>query len=187
METGNERKDTGMTETGILDKYQDYRTRRFLKHERTYANSLPAWRNRSRRRMLVIGLAVTFAFMAVVSVLCAFGLWWAPLLWLPACVAFFPMWVVLQLVSGRRGDAPEAALDEFEIAQRNSARSVGLTVTQNLMLLPIGYLIFGSVLTDGADPDMAYAGGLMALTVLLIGGTTPAMILGWTRRDPEPE
>jgi hypothetical protein len=30
---------------------------------------------------------------------------------------------------------------------------------------------------------MAYAGGLMALTVLLIGGCTPAMILGWARTD----
>ena len=94
---------------------------------------------------------------------------------------------MLQLVSGRRGDAPEAALDEFEIAQRNSARSIGLTVTQNLMLFPIGYLIFGSVITDGADTDMAYAGGVMALTVLLIGGCLPAMILGWTRTDPDPE
>lgn len=174
-------------EPSVLDRYQDFRTRRFLKHERTYANSLPGWRNRRRRRMLVVGLAVTFAFMAVIAVMCAFGLWWAPLLWLPACALFFPMWVVLQIVSGRRGDAPEGALDEYEIAQRNSARSIGLTVTQNLMLLPIGYLIFGSVLTDGADTDMAYAGGLMALTVLLIGGCLPAMILGWTRVDAERE
>jgi hypothetical protein len=82
-----------------------------------------------------------------------------------------------------RVDAPEAALDEYDIQQRNSARSIGLTVTQNLMLIPIGYLIFGSVITKGADTDMAYAGGLMALTVLLIGGCSPAMILGWTKRS----
>ena len=31
---------------------------------------------------------------------------------------------------------------------------------------------------------MAYAGGLMAMTVLLIGGSAPAMILGWTRPAP---
>ena len=53
------------------------------------------------------------------------------------------------------------------------------------MMLPILYLIFGAVFTGGTDTDMAYAGGLMALTVLLIGGCTPAMILGWTRPDPE--
>ena len=179
-----------MTETTIIDRYQDFRTRRFLKRESAYANKLPGWRTQQRRRTLVVALASTFAFMAVVAVLCAFGFWWAPLLWLPACLVFFPLWIVLQIVSGRQGDAPLAALDEFELAQRNSARSIGLTVTQYLMLLPIFYLIFGSTSFRDIDADsaldMAYAGGLMATTVLLIGGCTPAMILGWTRRDPEP-
>jgi hypothetical protein len=55
------------------------------------------------------------------------------------------------------------------------------------MMLPIFYLIFGAAITDGTDTDMAYAGGLMAATVLLIGGCLPAMILGWTRVDAEPE
>jgi hypothetical protein len=175
------------TEPTLIDRYQAYRTRRFLKHERTYANALPAWRNRRRRRVLVIGLALTFGFMFAVGVVCAFGVWWAPLLWLPACLLFFPMWLALQVVSGRQGDAPPATLDEYEIQQRNSARSIGLTLTQNLMLIPIGYLIIGSVVTNGTDVDMAYAGGLMALTVLLIGGCTPAMILGWTRADTDAE
>lgn len=137
--------------------------------------------------MLVGWLAATFTLMFAVAVVCAFGVKWAPLLWLPACAAFFPAWLALQIVSGRRGDAPEGVLDEYEIAQRNSARSIGLTVTQNLMMVPIGYLIFGSVITNGTDTDMAYAGGLMALTVLLIGGCLPAMILGWTRTDPDVE
>jgi hypothetical protein len=117
---------TQQTEPALLDRYQAYRTRRFLKNERTYANALPGWRNQGRRRVLA-----------------------------------------LQIVSGRQGDAPQETLDEFEVQQRNSARSIGLTVTQNLMLVPIGYLIIGSVLTRGTDVDMAYAGGLMALTVLL--------------------
>jgi hypothetical protein len=90
-------------------------------------------------------------------------------------------------VSGRRGDAPQGALDEYEIAQRDSARSIGLIATQYLMLVPIFYLIFGAVLTAGTDENMAYAGGLMAVTMLLVGGCTPAMILGWTRPDPLPE
>jgi hypothetical protein len=173
------------TEPTIIDRYQDFRTRRFLKYDRTYANSLPRWRTQRRRRALVAGLALTFAAMAGVSLLCAFGIQWAPLLWLPACAVFFPLWIVLQIVSGRQGDAPLAALDEFELQRRNSARSIGLTVTQYLMLLPIGYLIFGSAITGGTDEDMAYAGGLMALTVLLIGGSTPAMILGWSMPGPE--
>lgn len=174
---------TTQPEKNLLDRYQDYRIRRFLKSERTYAQWLPSWRPQRRRRMLVVGLAVTFAFMAVVGVVCAFGVPWAPLLWLPALALYFPMWIVLQIVSGRRGDAPEGALDEYEIAQRNNARSIGLTATQYLMLLPIFYLIFGAVITKGTDTAMAYAGGLMATTVLTFGGCLPAMILGWTRTD----
>lgn len=172
-------------ESTLIDRYQNYRTRRFLKRERTYANSLPGWRTQRRRRVLVVTLAVTFAFMFAVSVMCALGIQWAPLLWFPACLVFFPAWGVLQIVSGRQGDAPEAALDEYEVQQRNSARSIGLTVTQYLMLVPIFYLVFGATLTGGADTDMAYAGGLMALTVLMVGGCLPAMILGWIRPDPD--
>jgi len=175
------------SDPNLLDRYQAYRTRRFLKHERRYGNALSGWRNQGRRRVLVIVLGVAFALMFAVGVVCAFGVTWAPLLWLPACFVFYPTWMALQIVSGRQGDAPEAALDEYEIQQRNSARSIGLTVTQNLMLLPIAYLIIGSVLTRGTDVSMAYAGGLMSLTVLLIGGCTPAMILGWSRADSDAE
>ncbi len=176
-----------MADTDLIERYQDFRTKRFLKQEQVWANSLPAWRTRRRRRALVVTLAVTFAVMFGISVLCAFGVPWAPVLWLPACLVFFPVWIVMQIVSSRRGDAPQGALDEFEIAQRNSARSIGLTITQNLMMIPVFYLIFGSVITGGTDVNMAYAGGSMALTVLLIGGCAPAMILGWTRPDPEPD
>lgn len=176
---------TAQSDPTLIERYQNYRTRRFRKFENRYATALPHWRTQRRRRALVIALALTFAFMAVVSVMCAFGITWAPLLWLPACLVFLPVWLMLQIVSGRQGDAPEATLDEYEMAQRNSARSIGLTVTQNLMLLPIFYLILGSVFTGGTDVDMAYAGGLMATTVLVIGGCLPAMILGWIRPNPD--
>ncbi|MGE2833764.1 hypothetical protein [Mycobacterium sp. SMC-4] len=169
----------------IIDRYQQRRTERFLKSEQAYANWLPSWRTQRRRRILVVGIALSFAVMAVVSVVCAFGYREAALIWLPATIVFFPLWLMLQIVSGRQGDAPLATLDEFELAQRNNARSIGLTVTQNLMLLPIFYLIFGAVITDFDDGNIAYAGGLMAITVLLIGGCLPAMILGWTRPDPD--
>ncbi|MCT7657422.1 hypothetical protein [Mycobacterium deserti] len=172
-------------EPTLIDRYQNFRTRRFLKRERAYRNLLPGWRTQRRRRVLVVVLGFTFVFMFAVSVLCAFGIERAPLLWFPACLVFFPAWSVLQIVSGRQGDAPQAALDEYEVQQRNTARSIGLTVTQYLMLVPIFYLIFGATFTGGTDTNMAYAGGLMALTVLTFAGCLPAMILGWIRRDPE--
>ena len=116
------------------------------------------------------GLAITFVFMFAVGVVCAFGVERAPLLWLPACVAYFPLWTMLQIVIGRQGDAPVGTLDEWEIAQRNAARSIGLAVTQWLVMIPACYLIVGALITGGTDESMAYAGGLMTLTTLLIGG-----------------
>ena len=97
------------TEPTLIERYQNYRTRRFLKHERTYANALPRWRTQRRRRILVLGLSFTFVSMFAVSLLCAFGIRWAPLLWLPVCVLYFPLWITLNLVSGRQGDAPAIA------------------------------------------------------------------------------
>lgn len=173
----------------LLDRYQDYRARRFLKNERTYFHALPGWRTQRRRRMLVVILALSLATMAVVGVVCALGFRQAALVWLPATLVFFPTFLVLQIVSGRQGDAPLAVLDEYEIQQRNNARSIGLTVTQNLVLLPILYLIMMSTIMRDVDArtalDMAYAGGMMALAALLIGGCLPVMILAWTRPDPD--
>ncbi len=171
----------------ILQRYQDFRTRRFLRYEQNWASSLPRWRTRRRRRWLVLAVALSFLVMATTAVLCAVGFKTAALLWLPACALFFPAWIALQIASGRQGDAPEAALDEFEIAQRNSARSIGLTLTQYLMLIPIAYLLIGSIHGLGPGEDVAYAGALMVLTVLLIGGCSPAMILAWVRPDPVAE
>ncbi|MCV7282746.1 hypothetical protein H7J88_24210 [Mycolicibacterium flavescens] len=176
---------TRQPDRNLIDRYQDFRTRRFLKHERTYANLFPRWRTQSRRRLLVVGLAITFACMFVVSVLSAVNMRWAPLAWLGACIVFLPLWTMLQIVSGRQGDAPEAALDEYEVQQRNSARSIGLTITQYLMLIPIGYLLIASIYLQDTDADVAYAGALMSLAVLVFGGCAPAMILGWSRPDPE--
>jgi len=173
--------------TGIVGCYQWYRTRRFVANERKWSRMLPGWRTQKRRRVLVGSLLATFVFMFAVGIVCAFGVVWAPLLWLPACVAFLPLWTLLQIVSGRQGDAPTDTLDEWEVEQRNQARSIGLTVTQTLVMIPIFYLIFGSVITHGENASMAYAGGIMALTTLLAGGCTPAMILGWTRPDPDRE
>ncbi|MCG5434427.1 hypothetical protein LV457_19320 [Mycobacterium sp. MYCO198283] len=171
----------------VIESYQDYRTRRFLRQEAAWSTWLPSWRTRRRRRTLVVALGLTFAVMLAVGVLTAAGLRWAPLIWLPATLAFAALWTMLQVVVSRQADAPATALDEYEMQQRNSARSIGLTVTQYLTMLPVAYLIVGGVITHGTDENMAYAGGLLALTTLMIGGATPAAILAWTRDDPDPD
>lgn len=175
-----------MHDQNLIERYQADRARRFLRNSEKWQQMLPGWRTRHRRRILVGALAATFVFMLAVGVLCHF-FEHAPLLWLPACLLFFPIWTALQIASGRLGDAPAEALDEWEVQQQNAARSIGLTITQWLVMIPVFYLIFGSVITDGDHTTMAYAGGLLTLTTLMIGGCAPTMILAWTRPDPDPE
>ncbi|WP_019200820.1 hypothetical protein [Tsukamurella sp. 1534] len=174
--------------TNMITRYQDRRTRRFLEQEKRTAGMLPKWRTRSRRRKLVVALAAVYAFMFVVGVLCHVDVRWAPLLWLPACALFFPLWTTIQIVSGRQGDAPADTLDEWEVQQRNEARSIGLSVTQTLVLIAACYAIFTAVISQ-PDGNNAwhYASGLFTLVALLVGMSTPAMLLAWTRPDPDTE
>lgn len=171
-----------MSGTTLVDRYEEYRTRRFLRHEAQTSTWLPRWRTRSRRRALVVTLAVVFAGMFATAI----GTYFSDLVaigWIALLVLFLPVWTSLQIVSSRQSDAPRYALDEREITERNGARSIGLTVLQWLMLLPIFALTWGATV-DGIDHRaLAYAGGGTALATLLFGGCLPAMILAWTTPD----
>ncbi|MCZ4556183.1 hypothetical protein O4215_11420 [Rhodococcus maanshanensis] len=175
-----------MPEMNLVERYQAHRVRRFLANSEKWPHMLPGWRTRQRRRILVIALAATFALMLAVGVLCHF-FERAPLLLLPVYTLFFAAWTALQIVSGCQGDAPSGTLDEWEIQQQNAARSTALTITQWLVLIPVTYLIVGSVVTEGTHTTMAYTGGVLTLTTLMMGGCSPAMILAWSRPDPDPE
>jgi hypothetical protein len=172
-------------ETNLIDRYQARRTRQFLASEEIFRQWLPKWRTRRRRRLLVIALGVVFAAMTVSAVAFLFNTTVAPLLWIPLTFVFVPLWTSVQVVSGRQGDAPRDALDEWEIQQRNSARSIALTVTQTLVFIVAIFLIFTTTVGWNVE-RLAYSGGGMAITAMLIGACTPAMILAWTQPDPEP-
>lgn len=176
-----------MADTGPLARYQDFRTRRFLRNEERYRHWLPRWRTRQRRRLLVTALAAVLASMAAVGAVSLWDMGVGALLWLPACVAFLVIWTTLQIVSGRQGDAPRDALDEWELQQRDSARSIGLTVTQVLTFLPAMFLIVAGTREPGNDTELLYSAGLFVLTTLIVGACAPAMILAWTRPDPDPD
>ena len=178
---------TESTQPSLITRYQTRRTRRFLADEQRWSTWFPTWRTQSRRRILVVSLGVVFALMFAVGVLCHFGVARAPLLWFPVCLLFFPAWIMLQVVSGRQADAPASTLDEWEVEQRDSARSIGLAVTQNLGLIAVFYLLYGAVFAPDGNADWHYAGAIFTLVALMVGGCTPAMILGWTRPDAEPE
>ncbi|QCQ89936.1 hypothetical protein [Rhodococcus sp. SGAir0479] len=175
-----------MPGTTLVERYEDFRTRRFLRQEARMSTWMPQWRSRSRRRALVMALVVIFAGMFATAVGTYFSTP-AVLGWIALLVVFLPVWTSLQIVSSRQCDAPRHALDEREIAERNSARSVGLTALQWLVLLPIFALTWGAGV-DGLDHRaLAYAGGGTALAAVLFGGCLPAMILAWSAPDPDPD
>lgn len=133
-----------MPAQNLLERYEAHRTRRFLKNQEQTSRWLPSWRTRSRRRLLTVILAVVFAAMFVTTTATYFTLV-AAIAWLPLTLVFLVTWTSLQIVSSRLSDAPPRhALDEREIAERNSARSIGLTVAQSLVMIPVLALVFGS-------------------------------------------
>ncbi len=175
-----------VTDLSFLDRYQAYRTRRFLDQQRRHRALLPRLRTRRARRTLVVGLGLLYAAMTAIAVLTYWDYTAAYFAWLGATVALLLLWPALQIVSGRPGDAPRDALDEYELALRNSARSIGLTITQVAVFIPAAVLIFISS-GGGGSSQLAYMGGLLVVTALLIGGTSPTLILAWSRPDPEPD
>lgn len=171
-------------DSNILTRYQARRTRKFLENDAKTRHWLPKWRNQKRRRMLAVAVVAILVALLGISILSLF--WrWAPILWVVATAGFLISWTMLQTASGRQSDAPVGALDEWEIQQRNEARSIGLTVTQGLVMAAVFALIF---LATGYDNDrLAYAGALWTLVGLLAGICSPAILLAWITPDPEPE
>ncbi|KQY33369.1 MULTISPECIES: hypothetical protein [Nocardia] len=176
-----------MTST-LIDRYQNYRVRRWLAQEQQTSGMLRSWRPLRRRRILVVVVTIALLGLAGAGVIRALDLSGAPVVALVSALLFLPSWTMLRIASGGQDHAPDQMLDELEITERNKARSVGLALTQSLTMPPLAYLIFGSTFSPETDAyNIAYAGGLMMLATIMAGGCAPAMILGWTRPDPEPE
>lgn len=173
-----------LPDSTILTRYQTYRTRRFLENDNKTRHWLPKWRTQKRRRALSVAVIATLLILLTLSISSLF--WkWAPLLWIPMTIVFIVVWTMLQTVSGRHSDAPVGALDEWEVQQRNEARSIGLTITQGLVMVAVFILI---ILASAVDNErLAYAGGTWTLIALMAGICSPAIILAWITPDPDSE
>ena len=174
-----------MTAEALYDRLQHRRTERYLRRARRHRHRFPRWRTRARRRTLVVVLG------ALLLALIGAGLWTytdAPAsytLVLVMILVFLALWTMLQIVSAR-GDAPRDALDEYELALRDRARSIGLTVTQCAAFVPAtALMVLGQI--DALPTRLAYSGGLLVIVALVIGSVTPTMILAWTRPDPDAD
>ena len=171
-------------EPSLFTRYQESRAQMFVNSDKHYTNWLPGLRPQKRRRTFVIALVALLVAEAAfaLAVLAARGALGG---WAVCYIAFFFASIVLGIVSHSRAEAPEGALDEYEVAHRNHARSIGLTVTQGLGTVAAAYVFLGAMFLD--NPDLALSGGALVLTALGAGRFTPAMLLAWTTPDPDPE
>jgi hypothetical protein len=170
----------------MLDRYEAHRTRRFLKNEELTAQWLPGWRTQHRRRILAGSVTALITAMFLIAIASYFTITIA-IAWPLITLMFLPTWTCLQVVSGRQSDAPRHALDEREIAERNSARSIGLSVAQTLLLVPIFALVFGATVDSLDHQALVYSAGGFALASILFSGCLPAVLLAWNRPDDDPE
>ncbi|MDV2476649.1 hypothetical protein F8M49_17355 [Rhodococcus zopfii] len=175
-----------MPTQNLLERYEAHRTRRFLANQERTSGWLLSWRTQSRRRLLTVILAVALAAMFVATTATYFTPV-AALAWLPLTLVFLATWTSLQIVSSRLSDAPRHALDEREVSERNSARSIGLSAAQTLVLVPILALLLGSSIDSIDHQALSYAAGGFTLVSILLAGCLPAMILAWIRPDDDPE
>ncbi|MBY6538247.1 hypothetical protein HQ325_06150 [Rhodococcus sp. BP-349] len=169
----------------VLERYQAFRTRRYLQNEARYAHYLPGWRTRSRRRLLVWILVASLAALAASAVFILVGPEWAPLTALPGAIVMIVSWTTLQMVTGRRSDAPADALDEWDLERRNAARSIGFAITQGTVMVPALALMWATSFTD--NPRLALGGSVIILSGLLVGICSPGIILAWTAPVDDPD
>lgn len=171
-------------EPSLFARYQESRAQMFVNSDKHYANWLPGLRPQRRRRTFVIGLVALLVATAAFA-LATLTVEWALGGWGLCYIAFFFASIVLGIVSHSRAEAPEGALDEYEVAHRNHARSIGLTVTQGLGTVAAAYVFLGAMFLD--NPNLALSGGALVLTALGAGRFSPAMILAWSAPDNDPE
>jgi fatty acid desaturase len=168
--------------------YENWQVRRHEKFLRRYGHRLPRLRNRRSARRLVIALAVTVA-LVFASAIATFFTAWAALPFLVIILgAMLPLIYILRTVTLNVSDAPASALDEFELASRNAARSIAYTALWISMFIPYIVLL---ILAGGGDHtvDGQVIQGSAVLLIVLVAGATciPTCLIGWWLPDPDPE
>lgn len=147
--------------------------------ERRRAQKLPSWRTQRRRRALTMLLAGTNLALIVVAVLLYQDqLRWSYLVW----VGLFAVWMLpfalLRILTGKMSSSFSALLDEREREWRHRVSYAGYHSLCVLMIIALFYL-----LAIAEQPHAAERGAMMLATLLLVGSSVPAMLLGWTLPD----
>jgi hypothetical protein len=170
-----------MTEQpGRLAAYWERQLDKLEEAERKRARKLPGWRTRKHRRALVVVLVVAdLVLVAGATQFKADPRWVFPAVWLSGLVVGGFAFITLRILTGRMSGSFSRLLDEREREWRHRVTYIGYQALSYLMLIAMFYGLIG------ADTP---AQGAMMLSALLVTGTTiPAIVLGWSLPDDDPE
>lgn len=153
---------------------------RIMARERRLSTRFPAWRTRASRRKLALTMATGHVLLIGGAALVHLDtIWWYFTATVGGVVVLGVSWPLLRLLTGRLGgSAPTSLLDERERDLRYRATHVGFQVMGALMVLVLVYATLLEGAAGGADRIAS-----MLAPLLLVGMSSPCMILGWTLQD----
>ena len=172
---------TGLQER--LSGYWERQLRRMDDRELRHARRLPTWRNRQRRRRLAA--VVVLGDLALIAGAASFLLtatWLFFVLWFGGFVVGMGGFVLLRILTGRMTGSFSRLLDEREREWRNRVAFVSYLVVYTLMIVAMFY---GLAISEQADSGIRTT--MMLAALLVTGSTVPAIVLGWTLPDDDPE
>lgn len=170
----------------IWRRYDAWRGDRHRKFAARTAGQLHGWRNQRSFRRVVIAQALGATLMLVASVAAFFTKTWFLVPFLLGMVATLLCQRILRIITGSIGDAPVTALDEIQLAQRNSARSIAFIVLFSLMFIPYFVLIGLSIPTQ-VSSQAIYGVAILLISLMLVAAVLPSMLTAWWLADPDPE
>lgn len=168
-------------------RYETWRAVRYERSVAKYAGRYPGMRNRRSFRRLTLTLGAFLAVLVVAGVAALFTHLW---FWIPFVIGLIgtvSTLTILRIVTGSVADAPVSALDEIQLAQRNSARSIGYIVLFSLMFIPYLLLIFLGSANDLVSGQNVYGIGVLLISLVLVGSSTPTILVSWWQADPDPD
>ncbi|MDF0529797.1 hypothetical protein P0W64_09415 [Tsukamurella sp. 8F] len=170
-----------------LQRLEQWRAGRYDLRRAKYQKILPGWHNRRvRRRLVAVTLALNVATWA--SAVASYFTLWAMI----GVVAFMLLTLLgmslVKIANEDVTDAPRAALDEFELRERDAARSVGFFVFWVGGFVPYLVLVTLAPIDGPYRGAVAYLGAYLVLSALMLGAITPILLSAWAREDaPETD
>lgn len=167
-------------------RYDAWRGDRHRRFTARHTHDLPRWRNRTTYRRVVVVQASAVLVMIAGSVVAFTSSRWFMAAGIVGVVITVACQRILRIITGSIGDAPVSALDEIQLAQRNSARAIAYFVLCTLMLIPYFVLIALSI-PDHVDGQAIYGAAVLLISLLVAGTVLPSMLTAWWMADADPE